>query len=48
MNCPNCKVEMFYVASLMLGKQTWATKDEFDECPKCNKKIKRKKRKAKQ
>lgn len=42
MNCPKCDVEMYYVTSMTLGKQTWATRDEFDECPKCFKRIKRK------
>lgn len=44
MNCPKCKIEMHYVASMTLGKQTWANRDEFDECPKCFKQIKRPKR----
>jgi len=45
MNCPKCGSEMFYVASLILGKQTWKNRDEFDECDKCNFRLKRKKQK---
>lgn len=47
MNCPKCDVEMHYVASMTLGKQSWANRDEFDECPKCNKRIKRRKKAVK-
>lgn len=42
MNCPKCNVEMFYSASMTLGKQSWENRDQFDECPKCGLKIKRK------
>lgn len=41
MNCLKCKVKMYYVTSMTLGKQTWETRDHFDECPKCGKQIKR-------
>lgn len=41
MKCPNCDVEMYYVASMTIGKQTWTQRDQFDECPKCFKQIKR-------
>jgi uncharacterized protein with PIN domain len=39
--CPKCNVEMFYVASMILGKQSWKNRDQFDECPKCGLQIKR-------